>query len=64
MNTTLVLIDYAAIAVIVYIALTVLSRAVLLAVWTYMIKEYIKAFEYKDETSSVKSDQFNPNLDF
>jgi len=49
MNTTLVLIDYAAIAVIVYIALTVLSRAALLAAWTYIVRDYIKS-----EKSSAK----------
>ena len=63
MDTTLVLIDYAAIAIIVYISLTVLSRAFIVAAWTYIFREYLKSENSKPK-SSVKSDQFNPNLDF
>ena len=62
MNISLVLIDYAAIAVIVYIALTVLSRALIIGLYAYFIREWFKS--ESSSTSSVKSDQFNPNLDF
>lgn len=62
MDISLVLIDYAAIAVIVYIALTVLSRALIIGLYAYFIREFFKS--ESSSTSSVKSDQFNPNLDF
>ena len=62
MNISLVLIDYAAIAVIVYIALTVLSRALIFGLYAYFIREFFKS--ESSSTSPVKSDQFNPNLDF
>ena len=61
-HVSLVLIDYAAIAVLLYISLTILSRAVLIGLYAYFIREWFKS--ESSSTSSVKSDQFNPNLDF
>jgi len=61
MNISLVLIDYAAIAVIVYISLTILSRAAIIGLYAYFIREWFKS--ESSSTSSVKSDQFNPNYE-
>jgi len=60
-HVSLVLIDYAAIAVLLYITLTILSRAVIIGLYAYVIREFFKS--ESSSTSSVKSDQFNPNYE-
>ena len=60
-HVSLVLIDYAAIAVLLYITLTILSRAVIIGLYAYFIREWFKS--ESSSTSPVKSDQFNPNYE-
>tara|TARA_R100000231_G_scaffold116707_1_gene86961 strand:+ start:1159 stop:1338 length:180 start_codon:yes stop_codon:yes gene_type:complete len=57
------LVEYAAIAVIVYIVMTLLLKFGIIAMYLYGMYQFMK----EDSTptkSLVNSDQFNPDLDY
>ncbi len=54
------IVSIAAIAVIVYIAVMFLLRMSLIGLYLYFVFKFFN----DDSTSSLKSEQFNPNLDY
>ena len=62
MNISLVLIDYAAIAVIVYISLTILTRAAIIGLYAYFIREFFKS--ELSSTSELKSELYHPQNNY
>ena len=48
------LLDYAAIAVLLYISLTIISRAVLIGLYAYFIREWMKNDEDSSHTASLE----------
>jgi len=60
------LLDYAALAVLLYISLTIISRAVIICLYAYFIREWMKSDEdtassldrgYQDHLSRIRESQ-------
>tara|TARA_Y100000289_G_C3800465_1_gene88681 strand:+ start:190 stop:372 length:183 start_codon:yes stop_codon:yes gene_type:complete len=56
------LLDYAAIAVIIYISLSMLIKALLVGAYIYFIKGWFENESVTSSNPSTSSGQFNPNL--
>lgn len=61
-HVSLVLIDYAAIAVLLYITLTILSRAVIIGLYAYFIREWFKS--ESSSTSEFESELYHPQNNY